>query len=69
MSIYWGVRPLKSLEHDNTEDICENAMELAKVKKYVEQGDVVVLTAGIPSPDEGKERRYTSNMMRIATID
>ena len=50
MTIYWGVRPLKSLEHDNTEDICENAMELAKVKKYVEQGDVVVLTAGIPSP-------------------
>ena len=69
MSIYWGVRPLKSLEHDNTEDICENAMELAKVKKYVEQGDVVVLTAGIPSPNVGKERSYTSNMMRIATID
>ena len=69
MSIYWGVRPLKSLEHDNTEDICENAMELAKVKKYVEQGDVVVLTAGIPSPNVGKERSYTSNMMRIAAID
>ncbi len=32
MSIYWGVRPLKSLKYDNTEDICENAMELAKVK-------------------------------------
>ena len=44
-------------------------MEIAKVKKYVEQGDVVVLTAGIPSPNVGKERSYTSNMMRIATID
>ena len=42
MSIYWGVRPLKSLEVDTTEDICENAIELAQVKQYVEPGDVVV---------------------------
>ena len=44
-------------------------MELAKVKKYVEQGDVVVMPAGITSQIVGKERSYTSNMMRIATID
>ena len=43
MSIYWGVRPLKSLEVDTTEDICENAIELAQVKQYVEPGDVVVI--------------------------
>ena len=42
MSIYWGVRPLKSLEVDTTEDICENAIELAQVKQYFEPGDVVV---------------------------
>lgn len=69
MSIYWGVRPLKSLEVDTTEDICENAIELAQVKQYVETGDVVVLTAGIPSPNVSKERSYTSNMMRIATVE
>lgn len=69
MSIYWGVRPLKSLVVDTTEDICENAIELAQVKQYVETGDVVVLTAGIPSPNVSKERSYTSNMMRIATVE
>ena len=34
--------------HDGTEDICENAIELAQVKQYVEPGDVVVITAGFP---------------------
>ena len=69
MSIYWGVRPLKSLEVDTTEDICENAIELAQVKQYVEPGDVVVITAGIPSTNVSKERSFTSNMMRIVTVD
>ena len=69
MAIYWGVRPLKALEVDTTEDICENAIELAQVKQYVEPGDVVVITAGIPSTNVSKERSFTSNMMRIVTVD
>ncbi len=69
MSIYWGVRPLKSLEVNTTDDICSGAIELALVKQYVESGDVVVLTAGIPSPSVIKEKSGISNMMRIATIE
>ncbi len=69
MSIYWGVRPIKSMEFDTTEDICEGAIELALVKQYVEPGDIVVLTAGIPSPNVKKERSGVSNMMRIATVE
>ena len=69
MSIYWGVRPIKSLEFDTTEDICNGAVELAVVKQYVEPGDIVVLTAGIPSPNVKKERSGVSNMMRIATVE
>ena len=69
MSIYWGVRPIKSLEFDTTEDICNGAIELAVVKQYVEPGDIVVLTAGIPSPNVKKERSGVSNMMRIATVE
>ena len=69
MSIYWGVRPLKSLEFDTTEDICDGTIELALVKQYIEVGDVVVLTAGIPSPSVKKEKSGVSNMMRIATIE
>ena len=69
MSIYWGVVPLKSLQFTTTDDICEGAIELASVKKYIESGDIVVLTAGIPSLDVQKEQSGASNMMRIATIE
>lgn len=69
MSIYWGVRPLKSMEFDTTEDISAGAIELARVKQFIESGDVVVLTAGIPSPSVKTERSGVSNMMQIMTIE
>ena len=69
MSIYWGVKPIKSQAFNTTDDICDGAIELAKVKQFVETGEIVVITAGIPSPNVKKERSATSNMMRIATVD
>ena len=51
MSIYWGVQALKSMECHTTDDICSEAIEISKVKRCVETGDVVVLTAGIPALD------------------
>ena len=69
MSIYWGVRPLKSMQFNTTDDICNNAIELATAKQYIEPGDVVVLTAGIPSTNIKQEHTTTSNMMRIATVE
>lgn len=69
LSIYWGVRPLKSIEVDNTEDICRGAIAVALAKQYVQKGDVVVLTAGIPSPNVKREKSGISNMMRIATVE
>ena len=69
MSTYWGVRGLKSLEFHTTDDICSGAIDLAQAKKCVDSGDIVVLTAGIPSPSVQREKGSVSNMMRIATID
>ena len=69
MSIYWGVRPLKTIQFKTTDDICNGAIELATVKQYIEPGDVVVLTAGIPSQNISQEHTTTSNMMRIATVE
>ena len=51
MQIYWGVRPLKSIEFSTTEDICNGAIELICAKQIAESGDIIVLTAGIPSPN------------------
>ena len=69
MSIYWGVKPIKSQAFNTTDDICDGAIELANVKQFVETGEIVVITAGIPSPNVKKERSATSNMMRIATVE
>ena len=69
MSIYWGVKPIKSQAFNTTDDICDGAIELAKVKQFVETGEIVVITAGIPSPNVKKERSATSNMMRISTVE
>ena len=69
MSIYWGVTPLKSLEFSTTDDVCNGAIELAQVKQYVDTGDIVVLTAGMPSPNVREEIGGVRNMMRIATIE
>ena len=69
MSIYWGVQALKSMECHTTDDICSEAIEISKVKRCVETGDVVVLTAGIPALDVNAGREGISNMMRIATIE
>ena len=69
MSIYWGVQALKSMECHTTDDICSEAIEISKVKRCVETGDVVVLTAGITALDVNAAREGISNMMRIATIE
>ena len=45
MSIYWGVKPIKSQAFNTTDDICDGAIELAKVKQFVETGEIVVITA------------------------
>ena len=69
MQIYWGVRPLKSVQVYTTEDICNSAIELVCAKQLAEAGDVVVLTAGIPSPHVSGQGSGFSNMMRIAVVD
>lgn len=69
MQIYWGVRPLKSIEFNTTEDICNGAIDLVVAKQMAESGDIVVLTAGIPSPNTGSHREGVSNIMRIAVIE
>ncbi|MGN1267278.1 MAG: pyruvate kinase, partial [Dorea sp.] len=69
MQIYWGVCPLKSIEVSTTEEMCTSAIDLVKAKQLVDTGDVVVLTAGIPSPNVKAQQSMVSNMMKIAVVD
>ena len=36
MQIYWGVTPVKSIEYNTTEDICNDAIDLVTAKRLVE---------------------------------
>lgn len=69
MQIFRGVYPLKSIPYQSTEEICEDAIKLAKANSMVKTGDIVVVTAGIPSPVIKKESEGMSNMMRIAIVE
>lgn len=69
MQMYWGVRPLKSIEVHSTEDICNSAVDFVCAKQIAETGDVIVLTAGIPSPNVSEQKGGLSNMMKIAVIE
>ena len=70
MQIFWGVQPMKSILYHTTEDICAGAIELLSAKQIVESGDIVVLTAGIPSPNiHSTTKDGLSNMMRIAVVE
>ena len=70
MSIYWGVRPLKSLEHSTTDDICNAAIELASVKQYVETGRYCRSDGRDPVPEctKRKERREQHDADRDSGI-
>ena len=69
MQIYWGVTTLKSFQMNTTDDICNGAIDLAVAKQYVDSGDTVILTAGIPSPTLGSDFAGVTNMMKIAVVE
>lgn len=69
MQLYWGVRSYKSMTFDTTEDILTGAIDLLTAKQEVDSGDMVIITAGIPSPNFKQTKAGVSNMMRIAVIE
>ena len=69
MQIYWGVRSYKSMAFATTEDILNGAIDLISAKHEVDPGDIIILTAGIPSPNFKQTKAGVSNMMRIAVIE
>ncbi len=69
LQILWGVKPMLSREFHTSDDICEGAIDLITAKGLVSSGDVVVLTAGIPSPNIEKAISSISNMMQITVVD
>ena len=63
MNMSWGVRPGILEEKTNTDELIEHAIEVSKQLGYVREGDLVVVTAGVPLGRSG-----TTNLVKVETV-
>lgn len=64
MNLSWGVTPMLIEEKNNSDELFEHAVEVAKSNGYVTDNDIVVITAGIPLGKAG-----TTNMLKVTKVD
>ena len=68
MQIYWGVRPLKTATEVSTDKIIEHALVVSEQAGFVEEGDTVIVSAGIATSSDPSAKRGLTNTMRVVTI-
>lgn len=59
----WGVCPIMIEEKNNTDDLIEHVIDVAQDKGLLANGDLVVLTAGVPLGVSG-----TTNLMKVHLV-
>ena len=64
LSLSWGVTPMRIEEKNNSDELFEHAIQKSIENDYVETGDTVVITAGIPLGKSG-----TTNMLKVAKVE
>ena len=60
LSLVWGVHPMLSQQGTSTDEIMDGAVEAARRGGYVNDGDVLILTAGVPVGVSG-----STNLMKV----
>ncbi len=63
ITLCWGVYPVLARESKNIDDMLTIAVDGALAAGYVQSGDIVVITAGVPVGEAG-----TTNMLKVHTI-
>ena len=63
LSLSWGVVPLMINEESNTDDLFEHAVDSAVAANLIHDGELVVLTAGVPLGISG-----TTNLMKVHVV-
>ena len=63
LSLEWGVYPVVAKESNSTDEVIDNSVNAAISYGYVNEGDLVIITAGIPVGLSG-----TTNMIKVHTI-
>ncbi|MEM1484757.1 pyruvate kinase [Oscillospiraceae bacterium PP1C4] len=63
LALSWGVSPLKVDVKEDTDELFAHALDMAKKAGYVENGNVVVITAGVPLGING-----TTNLLKVQVV-
>jgi len=63
LALSWGVYPFKSDELENTDDMIEKSKKIALKTGFVNSGDKIIITAGIPFKIPG-----TTNLLKVETL-
>lgn len=63
LALSWGTVPLMIAEESNTDDLFEHAVDAAVRNGLVHDGELVVLTAGVPLGISG-----TTNLMKVQVV-
>ncbi|AIF51114.1 pyruvate kinase [Pelosinus sp. UFO1] len=63
MMLFWGVQPIMGVATKNSDEMVQNAMNRAVEHGVVKEGDLVVVTAGVPVGMSG-----TTNMIRVHVV-
>src|SRR5699024_1402187 len=63
LNLVWGVSPLLGQEASSTDEMLESTVATAIESQLVKQGDLVIITAGVPVGETG-----TTNIMKVHVI-
>ena len=63
LALTWGVYPVKAEMARNTDEVIENSIEASKQAGYINNGELVVITAGVPVGVSG-----TTNLIKVHVI-
>lgn len=63
LTLVWGVTPIVTHHVKTTDEILELAVDESLKYQYVDHGDVVIITAGVPVGEAG-----TTNLMKVHVI-
>ena len=69
MQIYWGVKPYQAKRAESTDVLIEASLDFLKEKRIIEEGDVVVVTAGVVTRATRHAPAANTNIMRVIVVD
>ncbi|MRI80602.1 pyruvate kinase [Aerococcaceae bacterium DSM 109653] len=63
LALTWGVEPFVIEKPGSTDEMLDSATALSQEKGYAKEGDLIIITAGVPVGESG-----TTNIMKIQVI-